>query len=510
MPIVKTAVKAPTMSAAVLRLATRATGSPATGRPAASRMRPCTSGSAPAAGTGVSTTIATSQAEATRFTGDRLRVPGCGHTRVLRHEPAQAREVDGRAPEPRLPRRGHDRRIDSRVRRHDDALAGDAAQRGEIVDGEARPVLHEHHAGLEGPHLHDRRDQLRAHAALHEADGVRSAGRRDRRERWWRRAREDVLQAAGVERLAPLRITASGRSARRREQDHPTGHDERAADDGEHGQPRPAATAALGDHQALTASSTVAASSGRQIEQVGQPRVGVVVVERAPVEAAHPEPRGRGDRGRRSVVPLVLATGVGVDLRLAEHDGHGLRPGRAERDEVATDGLADRVRDERRAGAAHDHAGAAGVRRDGGQATRPRVEHHVAGRQRDGAGRQHPPDRERHVHRPVAAPVLAVLARAVEWVDDPHALRAQAGDRVDGLLREDRVARPRRRELVEDQAVGAEVALVTEAGAADGGDDGTLADAEQRLAGEDRDPRRFRVVVVAGESAVQRGHGGPR
>ena len=49
---------------------------------------------------------------------------------------------------------------------------------------------------------------------------------------------------------------------------------------------------------------------------------------------------------------------------------------------------------------------------------------------------------ERDVHRPVGAPGFAVLARAVERVDDPHAFRVDARRVVLRLLGEDRVVGP--------------------------------------------------------------------
>ena len=68
------------------------------------------------------------------------------------------------------------------------------------------------------------------------------------------------------------------------------------------------------------------------------------------------QPGGRGDRGGRGVVPLVLAAGVGVDVGLAEHHGHGLGAGRAHRHQPAAERLLDEPGLERRAGAGHEDA----------------------------------------------------------------------------------------------------------------------------------------------------------
>ena len=104
------------------------------------------------------------------------------------------------------------------------------------------------------------------------------------------------------------------------------------------------------DRQRRSAWSTGTARSGTADEQVGQPRIGLVVAQRAPVEPAHVEAGGGGDRRGGGVVPLVLAAGVGVDVRLAEHDGHGLRAGRAHRHEPAAERLLDQPRLVRRSG----------------------------------------------------------------------------------------------------------------------------------------------------------------
>ena len=72
-------------------------------------------------------------------------------------------------------------------------------------------------------------------------------------------------------------------------------------------------------------------------QQIGQVRVGFVVAQRRPVEAGGVEPGGPGHGDRRRRVPLVLAAGVGVDVGVAEDDRHGLRPGRAHRDELGAE-----------------------------------------------------------------------------------------------------------------------------------------------------------------------------
>ena len=80
---------------------------------------------------------------------------------------------------------------------------------------------------------------------------------------------------------------------------------------------------------------------GAADQQVGEPRVAAVVAERAAVEAAGVQAGGERDGGGGGVVPLVLAAGVGVHVGLAEHHGHGLGAGGAEREERAAEHVVD-------------------------------------------------------------------------------------------------------------------------------------------------------------------------
>ena len=73
-------------------------------------------------------------------------------------------------------------------------------------------------------------------------------------------------------------------------------------------------------------------------DQVGQPRIGVVVDQRGAVQPAGRQPRGPGDGDRRGGVPLVHAAGVHVGVDLAADDGDGLVAGRPERHELRRPG----------------------------------------------------------------------------------------------------------------------------------------------------------------------------
>ena len=64
-------------------------------------------------------------------------------------------------------------------------------------------------------------------------------------------------------------------------------------------------------------------------DEVGQPRVGVAVAKRFPVEPAGVQSAGQGHRDRGARVPLVLAAGVDVHLGRAEDDGGDLGAGRS-------------------------------------------------------------------------------------------------------------------------------------------------------------------------------------
>ena len=64
------------------------------------------------------------------------------------------------------------------------------------------------------------------------------------------------------------------------------------------------------------------------------------------------------------------------------------------------------------------------------------------------------------MHRPVAAPRIAVLARPIERVDDPHAVAAVATRVVGTLLRQQCVVGPSRRQLGSEEGMGGGVALV--------------------------------------------------
>ena len=114
---------------------------------------------------------------------------------------------------------------------------------------------------------------------------------------------------------------------------------------------RASACRGLSVRQPCSARSTGSARSGRQMSRSGSQGSALVVAQRAPVEAAHVEPGGRGHRRRGGVVPLVLTAGVGVDVGLAEHHGHGLGAGRAHRHQPAAERLLDQPRLVRRSGA---------------------------------------------------------------------------------------------------------------------------------------------------------------
>ena len=83
---------------------------------------------------------------------------------------------------------------------------------------------------------------------------------------------------------------------------------------------------------------------GSADQQVGQPGVGAGCSGAGCRRGGSRAARRPRHRGRRGVVPLVLAAGVGVDVGLAEHHGHGLGAGRAHRHQPPAERLLDQPR----------------------------------------------------------------------------------------------------------------------------------------------------------------------
>ena len=173
-----------------------------------------------------------------------------------------------------------------------------------------------------------------------------------------------------------------------------------------------------------------------------------------------------GHGHRRARVPLVLAAGVGVAVDLAPHDGHGLGAGRAHLHQLAVEALGQQRRGlGRRTGAADHDAAAVGP-----MAASSRTGSAVASTA-PRAGRATAPatgaavDAQRDVDGPVGAGRLAELPGAVERIDDPDPLGAEADAVVvgPGLLGEHGVAGCMCSvEPGQEQVVGAAVALVLE------------------------------------------------
>ena len=80
--------------------------------------------------------------------------------------------------------------------------------------------------------------------------------------------------------------------------------------------------------------------------------------------------------------------------------------------------------------------------------------------QRDRADEGLAAHRECDVHGPVTASGLAELVRAVQRVDDPHAIGGESSGAVASFFRQDRVVRTQLRETFDDEVMGAHVALV--------------------------------------------------
>ena len=192
-------------------------------------------------------------------------------------------------------------------------------------------------------------------------------------------------------------------------------------------------TANVGSFQ--RASSTLARrSSGRQTRRSGSHWVALVVDERRAVDAAHVQPGGHRHRRRRGRVPLVHAAVVQVDVGVAEHDRHRLGAGRAESNRRRQpSALATIDRRVRRPGARGDEARPLAV--DGGHDRRG-----IGGRARGRSPAARPPRRRNgrdpttRRARPSRDGPVAVLARPVERVDDPHPVGLEASRVLRALL----------------------------------------------------------------------------
>ena len=209
------------------------------------------------------------------------------------------------------------------------------------------------------------------------------------------------------------------------------------------------------------------ASSGRQTTRSGRESSGGVVDQRAAVDPGRGQAGGAGDGDGCRGVPLVHPAGVHVGVDLAAHHGQHLVARRSHGHELAVQGGGDGVGLRRGAGAAD---------RDADRSVTPR------GRGRCGLGDQDLVQRgqgdggraqlavrpQRHVHRPVRAPGLAVLAGAVEGVHDPHPVGRQPPLVVGGLLAEDGVTGAFRGEHRADRLLRARVTGVAEGAAGQG------------------------------------------
>ncbi len=145
-----------------------------------------------------------------------------------------------------------------------------------------------------------------------------------------------------------------------------------------------------------------------------------------------------------------------VQIRLAEHDGRGLGPGRALGYDVRAQFLGQPCDELGRPGAADQHPGTP----PDGRAGRHRVvgaQDGAACGQRDGSRPQLAFLPQGHVHGPVLARRFGELAGAVERIDDPDSARTQTTVVVGGLLRQGRVVRPVPLEQVGQDGLGTTV-----------------------------------------------------
>src|SRR5271166_806526 len=157
--------------------------------------------------------------------------------------------------------------------------------------------------------------------------------------------------------------------------------------------------------------------------QVGQQRIGPVVLQWRTVDTRRVQTGRASNRDRGSRVPLVLPAGVHVHVGQTLNHRGDLRAGRSHLDERPVQLVADLQRNRGWSGARDDDAG-----RPGGCRRRRGIwccQRDALRRQGNRAGDQIAGLPQRDVDGPVLPPEFGELPGAVQRVDDPYPLRAQ-------------------------------------------------------------------------------------
>ncbi len=152
--------------------------------------------------------------------------------------------------------------------------------------------------------------------------------------------------------------------------------------------------------------------------------------------------------------------GVRVHVGVPGDDGHRLCPCGSQRDDLRIQRVGHDRGGVRRATAARDHAQPTSVERRGIGRGIARAVDDADGRQRDRTDERLAAHRERDVHGPVAAAGLAVLVRAVEGIDHPHAVGRETSGAVAAFLGQDRIIGAQLGQSFDDEVMGAHVAFV--------------------------------------------------
>ena len=103
------------------------------------------------------------------------------------------------------------------------------------------------------------------------------------------------------------------------------------------------------------------------------------------------------------------------------------------------------------------------------------------------------------MHRPIPPPRLAELVRAIERINDPHALGIQATLRVVALFAEDYVAWSCLEQPGDDQIMSSGISRVHHLPRAGAGAEHFIAQPNEKRPGLSSDRHRERMIVERGE-----------
>jgi phosphatidylglycerophosphate synthase len=200
---------------------------------------------------------------------------------------------------------------------------------------------------------------------------------------------------------------------------------------------------------------------GAADEQVGHEGIGLVVDERAAVDARTMQAVCERHGDGRAAVPFVLTAGVEIDLGFAPDHGHRLGAGATHRHKLSAERLGDGLGLGRGASAADEEARTLCHGKQGLRLVGPQHDAAMEAWQGHCAKHRRAIQRQRYVHRPIGA-TFAVFAGAIDRIDDPHpALRAAPGI-VLFLFGKQAIMGSRGADRIAQQAVGGSIARIAQ------------------------------------------------